>query len=138
MTIESNKKPLILIVDDTTKNIQVLGNMLYSKGYNISVATSGKEALESVKAKTPDLILLDIQMPEMDGFEVCKNLKSNPSTKEIPVIFLTAVTDPEKIVHGFELGAVDYITKPLNPAELFMRVATHIEIKESRTRTTKK
>jgi PleD family two-component response regulator len=130
--MESKKKPLILIVDDTTKNIQVLGNMLYSKGYNISVATSGKEALESVKAKTPDLILLDIQMPEMDGFEVCKNLKSNPSTKEIPVIFLTAVTDPEKIVHGFELGAVDYITKPLNPAELFMRVATHIEIKESR------
>ncbi|MBP6740106.1 MAG: hybrid sensor histidine kinase/response regulator [Leptospiraceae bacterium] len=132
--MESKKKPLILIVDDTTKNIQVLGNMLYSKGYNISVATSGKEALESVKAKTPDLILLDIQMPEMDGFEVCKNLKSNPSTKEIPVIFLTAVTDPEKIVHGFELGAVDYITKPLNPAELFMRVATHIEIKESRTK----
>jgi PleD family two-component response regulator len=130
--MESKKKPLILIVDDTTKNIQVLGNILYSKGYNISVATSGKEALESVKAKTPDLILLDIQMPEMDGFEVCKNLKSNPSTKEIPVIFLTAVTDPEKIVHGFELGAVDYITKPLNPAELFMRVATHIEIKESR------
>ncbi len=132
--MESKKKPLILIVDDTTKNIQVLGNMLYSKGYNISVATSGKEALESVKAKTHDLILLDIQMPEMDGFEVCKNLKSNPSTKEIPVIFLTAVTDPEKIVHGFELGAVDYITKPLNPAELFMRVATHIEIKESRTK----
>jgi two-component system sensor histidine kinase/response regulator len=132
--MESKKKPLILIVDDTTKNIQVLGNILYSKGYNISVATSGKEALESVKAKTPDLILLDIQMPEMDGFEVCKNLKSNPSTKEIPVIFLTAVTDPEKIVHGFELGAVDYITKPLNPAELFMRVATHIEIKESRTK----
>ena len=134
MTMESKKKPLILIVDDTTKNIQVLGNMLYSKGYNISVATSGKEALESVKAKTPDLILLDIQMPEMDGFEVCKNLKSDPSTKEIPVIFLTAVTEPEKIVHGFELGAVDYITKPLNPAELFMRVATHIEIKESRTK----
>ena len=73
--MESKKKPLILIVDDTTKNIQVLGNMLYSKGYNISVATSGKEALESVKAKTPDLILLDIQMPEMDGFEVLRKLK---------------------------------------------------------------
>lgn len=128
----SNKKSLILIVDDTTKNIQVLGNMLRSKGYNISIAISGKEALVSVKAKSPDLILLDIQMPEMDGFEVCKILKSNPDTKDIPVLFLTAVTDPEKLVYGFELGAVDYITKPFNPAELYARVATHLEIKISR------
>lgn len=128
----NQKKPLILVVDDTTKNIQVLGAMLHGKGYNISIATSGKEALESVKIKAPDLILLDIQMPVMDGFEVCKILKSNSDTKEIPVIFLTAVTESEKIVHGFELGAVDYITKPLNPAELFARVANHIEITESR------
>ena len=130
--MESTKKPLILIVDDTIKNIQVLGNMLRNKGYNISIAVSGKDALESVKIKCPDLILLDIQMPEMDGFEVCKILKSNPETKEIPIMFLTAVTDPEKIVHGFELGAVDYITKPFNPSELYARVATHLEIKTSR------
>lgn len=130
--MESTKKPLILIVDDTIKNIQLLGNMLRNKGYNISVAASGKEALESVKIKSPDLILLDIQMPEMDGFEVCKILKSNPETKEIPIMFLTAVTDPEKLVYGFELGAVDYITKPFNPAELYARVATHLEIKISR------
>ena len=135
--MESTKKPLILIVDDTTKNIQVLGNMLRNKGYNISVATSGKEALTSVETKSPDLILLDIQMPEMDGFEVCKILKSNPNTKEIPILFLTAVTDPDKLVHAFEIGAVDYITKPFNPSELYSRVATHLEIKISREKLLK-
>lgn len=128
----SAKKPLILIVDDTLKNIQVLGNMLRNKGYNISIATSGKEALDSVRAKSPDLILLDIQMPDLDGFEVCKILKSSIETKEIPILFLSAVTDPAKLVFGFELGAVDYITKPFNQAELFARVATHLEIKYSR------
>ncbi len=130
--MKTTKKPLILIVDDTLKNIQVLGNILRDKGYSISVATSGKQSLGLVKTEEPDLILLDIQMPEMDGFEVCEILKSNPDTKNIPVIFLTAVVDPEKIVHGFELGAVDYIMKPFNTAELAVRVATQIEIKQSR------
>jgi two-component system, sensor histidine kinase and response regulator len=125
-------KPIILIVDDTPKNIQVLGKTLHDIGYNVSIATSGSQALDSVIREKPDLILLDIQMPEMDGFEVCKILKMNPDTKGIPVIFLTAVTDSDKIVQGFELGAVDYITKPFNSAELSMRVATHIEIKQSR------
>jgi two-component system, sensor histidine kinase and response regulator len=125
-------KPLILIVDDTPKNIQVLGNILHDKGYNLCVATSGFQALESIKIDVPDLILLDIQMPEMDGFEVCKRLKSNANTKEIPIIFLTAVIEPEKIVHGFDLGAVDYIIKPFNIVELTARVAAHIEIKQSR------
>lgn len=126
------KKPLILIVDDTPKNIQVLGKTLHDIGYNVSIATSGSQALDSVKKEKPDLILLDIQMPEMDGFEVCKILKMNSDTKGIPIIFLTAVTDSDKIVEGFELGAVDYITKPFNSAELSVRVATHIEIKQSR------
>ena len=126
------KKSLILIVDDTPKNIQVLGKTLHDIGYNVSIATSGSQALDSVKKEKPDLILLDIQMPEMDGFEVCKILKMNSDTKGIPIIFLTAVTDSDKIVEGFELGAVDYITKPFNSAELSMRVATHIEIKQSR------
>jgi signal transduction histidine kinase len=130
--LETLKKPLILIVDDTPKNIQVLGKTLHDLGYNVSIATSGGQALESVKKERPDLILLDIQMPEMDGFDVCKILKANPDTKGIPVIFLTAVTDSDKVVQGFELGAVDYITKPFNTAELTMRVATHIEIKQSR------
>ena len=131
------KKPLILIVDDTPKNIQVLGKTLHEIGYNVSIATSGSQALDSVKKESPDLILLDIQMPEMDGFEVCKILKANPYTKEIPVIFLTAVIDSEKIVQGFEIGAVDYITKPFHTAELTMRVATHIEIKQSREKIRK-
>ncbi|MBP9163938.1 MAG: hybrid sensor histidine kinase/response regulator [Leptospiraceae bacterium] len=131
------KKPLILIVDDTPKNIQVLGKTLHEIGYNVSIATSGSQALDSVKKESPDLILLDIQMPEMDGFEVCKILQANPDTKEIPVIFLTAVIDSEKIVKGFEIGAVDYITKPFHTAELTMRVATHIEIKQSREKIRK-
>jgi signal transduction histidine kinase len=130
--METIKKPLILIVDDTPKNIQVLGNILHAKGYNICIAPSGIQALESVKIESPDLILLDIQMPEMNGFDVCEVLKSNPETSDIPIIFLTAVIEPEKIVHGFELGAVDYITKPFNIAELSARVATQIEIKQSR------
>lgn len=130
--MEPNIKPLVLIVDDTPQNIQVLGNILHEKGYNITIATSGNQALQSVKIKAPDLILLDIQMPEMDGYEVCKILKSNPQTENIPVIFLTAATESENIVQGFELGAVDYITKPFNMAELSMRVSTHIELKLQR------
>lgn len=130
--METLKKPLILIVDDTPKNIQVLGKTLHDLKYNVSIATSGRQAIDSVNKERPDLILLDIQMPEMDGFEVCRILKANPDTKGIPIIFLTAVIEPERILNGFELGAVDYITKPFNMAELSARVATHIEIKQSR------
>ncbi len=130
--MKTNRKPLILIVDDTPQNIQVLGNILYEKGYNISISSSGSHALQSVTAKTPDLILLDIQMPGMDGYEVCKTLKTNSQTKDIPVIFLTAATEVENVLMGFELGAVDYITKPFNVPELLARVATHIELKFAR------
>ena len=126
------KKPLILIVDDAPKNLQLLSNILHDKGYNICIATSGIKALETINTEAPDLILLDIQMPVMDGFETFKALKLNPKTKDIPVIFLTAVVEPEKILQGFELGAVDYITKPFNIPELTARVATHTEIKRSR------
>lgn len=130
--MEPNKKPLILIVDDTPQNIQVLGNILYEKGYNISISSSGAHAMQSVNVKVPDLILLDIQMPGMNGYEVCNALKSNSKTKDIPVIFLTATAEMENILHGFKLGAVDYITKPFNVAELTARVATHIELKLSK------
>jgi len=130
--METIKKPLILIVDDTPKNLQLLSNILHDKGYNICISTSGSRALETVNTETPDLILLDIQMPVMDGFETFKALKLNPKAKDIPVIFLTAVVEPEKILQGFELGAVDYITKPFSIPELTARVATHIEIKKSR------
>jgi len=134
--MDTIKKPLILIVDDTPHNLQVLTNILHDKGYNICISTSGYQALESVNTEMPDLILLDIQMPDMDGFETFKALKLNPNSEDIPVIFLTAMVDPEKILQGFELGAVDYITKPFNIPELTSRVATHIEIKKSREKLT--
>jgi two-component system sensor histidine kinase/response regulator len=127
-----SSKQLILIVDDTPKNLQVLGKTLHEIGYNIAVANSGNQAIDSIKKEKPDLILLDIQMPEMDGFEVCTQLKANEETKDIPIVFLTANTESSFILKGFELGAVDYITKPFNSAELSARVATHLEIKQSR------
>jgi len=127
-------KNLILIVDDTPQNIQVLANILYKKGYGISVASSGEKALQTIKEEIPDLILLDIQMPEMDGYEVCKILKQTSETKNIPIIFLTAKSETEDIIRGFELGAVDYIAKPFNVAELTARVATHIDFKKSKER----
>ena len=119
----------ILIVDDIAKNIQVIGSVLRNEGYKMEFATDGKKALSWTEKKDFDLILLDIMMPEMDGFEVCKQLKKDARRKDIPIIFLTAKTDTENIVKGFELGAVDYITKPFNSAELIARVKTHIKQK---------
>ena len=113
-----------------------MGSIIYDKGYNVIISTSGENALETVSQQLPDLILLDIQMPEIDGFEVCKILKSNPITKDIPIIFLTAVTDSKHIVRGFEIGAVDYITKPFNKSELIARISTHIELKFAREKLT--
>jgi len=130
--MEINKKASILIVDDNPQNLQLLGSIIYEQGYNVSISSSGVHAIQSISQQSPDLILLDIQMPEMDGFEVCKILKSNAQTKDIPIIFLTAVTDSEKILHSFEIGGVDYITKPFNKGELIARVSTHVELKLSR------
>lgn len=128
----NNHKPQILVVDDSTKNLQLVSNVLYENGYNVTITTSGIQALESIKSQIPDLILLDVHMPEMDGFEVCRQLKLDDSTKEIPIIFLTAEVDPEKIVYGFNLGAIDYVIKPFNMTELLVRISTHLEIVESR------
>jgi len=122
----------VLIVDDTPKNIQVLGSILKNEGYQINVAQNGLQALASVKKVKPDIILLDVMMPELDGFGTCKQLKASRETEYIPVIFLTAKTEIEDIVEGFELGAVDYVTKPFNHAELLKRVESHIELKLSR------
>jgi adenylate cyclase len=122
----------ILVVDDTPANIQVLAGTLKESGYQISVATSGKQALEIVERVRPDLILLDVMMPEMDGFEACRRLKASEGTRGIPVIFLTAKTEVEDIVKGFEVGAVDYVAKPFNPHELLARVSTHLTMDELR------
>ncbi len=130
--IKDSDKPLVLIVDDVPKNLQVLGNILRKKEYNIAAATSGKQALDMVEKVLPDLILLDIMMPDIDGLEVCGKLKKSPRAKDIPVIFLTAKTTTEDIVKGFEVGAVDYLTKPFNSLELLARAQTHIELKRSR------
>ncbi|MDH5655619.1 MAG: hybrid sensor histidine kinase/response regulator [Spirochaetia bacterium] len=127
----SQKKSKILIVDDTPKNIQVLGSILDENGYSVVIATSGKQALESVEKTMPDLILLDVMMPEMDGFETCKALKRNSKFTDIPVLFLTAKVETEDIVLGFELGAVDYITKPFNTSELLARVQTHLALRKA-------
>ncbi len=120
-------KQTILIVDDTKDNIDILINLL--NNYDVIPALDGNTALEIIEEENIDLILLDIMMPIMDGFEVCKILKKNPKTVNIPIIFLTAKSDNEDIKIGFELGAVDYITKPFNPSELISRVKTHLELK---------
>ena len=118
----------ILIVDDTPANIQALAGTLKDKGYQISVATNGRQALEVVGRMRPDLILLDVMMPEMDGFETCRQLKAAAATHDIPVIFLTARTETTDIVKGFDLGALDYVSKPFNAPELLARVNTHLTI----------
>jgi two-component system, sensor histidine kinase and response regulator len=125
-------KYTVLIVDDLAENIQVLSNMLYERGVNIAIAQSGHEALQIAAKKAPDLILLDIMMPDMDGFAVCEQLQQQPQTCPIPIIFLTARVQPEDVVKGFACGAVDYVTKPFNSAELLSRVFTHLELKRAR------
>ena len=128
----SNMNSRILVVDDTPANIQALAAILKEKGYQISVATNGKQALEVLARVQPDLILLDVMMPEMDGFETCRRLKAAEQWRQIPVIFLTAKTETADIVQGFELGAVDYVAKPFNAHELLARVNTHLTIDELR------
>lgn len=125
---ETKKK--ILIVDDVPKNIELAASILQTSNYNITFAKSGASALEKVKSIDFDLILLDVMMPEMDGFEVCEHLKADENTKDIPVIFLTAKSETENVIRGFELGAVDYVTKPFQTEELLARVKTHVDIRQ--------
>lgn len=129
---EGKAKDLILAVDDVPRNLQVLGNLLKEENYRMSFAENGEQALKMVSRTPPDLILLDIMMPGMDGFEVCKQLKSSPETKDIPVIFLTGKSEIEDIIKGFEIGGVDYVTKPFNGIELLVRIKTHLELKHAR------
>jgi len=125
-------KKVVLLVDDTPANIQVVHNIL-KDSYTIRIATNGIKALDLAKAfPQPDLILLDVMMPDLDGYEVCSRLKSDPNTREIPIIFLTGKTEPEDETKGFELGAVDYIHKPFSPAVVQARVETHLTLREAR------
>ena len=125
-----NSKTLILIVDDNQNNVQVLGSLLVREGYKLACASSGKDALEFLSRKRPSLILLDISMPVMDGFQVCKIIKSNPVISDIPIIFISALDSTEEKVRAFELGGADYVTKPFQPLELLARVQTHVKISQ--------
>ena len=118
----------ILVVDDAPANIQTLSAVLKAQGYQISIAVNGRQALEVLERVRPDLILLDIMMPEMDGFETCQRIKASTAWREIPIIFLTAKTETADIVRGFDLGAVDYVAKPFSAHELLARVKTHLTL----------
>lgn len=127
-----NNKRTVLIVDDTPANVSLLNNILKDK-YRTKIATNGEKALRlACSDATPDLILLDIMMPEMDGYEVCEQLKANPQTADIPVVFLTAKVSEEDETRGLAMGAVDYITKPISPPIVLERVKNHLMLKEAR------
>jgi diguanylate cyclase (GGDEF)-like protein len=129
---DNNHRFKILIVDDVPKNIQVAANILQKEGYQMAFAPNGKTALAQTRKIRFDLILLDIMMPEMDGYEVCRQIRQNSKNKEVPIIFLSAKNDSESIIQGFEMGAMDYVAKPFNGAELSARVKTHLELFRSR------
>jgi DNA-binding response OmpR family regulator len=120
--------PDILLVDDTRENLRLLSTMLSDAGYKVRKAISGTLALRAIEVAKPDLIMLDIRMPEMDGYEVCQRLKRNPKTADIPVIFLSALDEVSDKVKAFEVGGVDYITKPFELQEVLVRVENQLTI----------
>lgn len=129
--MDNVNQSFVLIVDDNPTNLELLERMLSKIGGKLVTINNGLEALEFAKKNNPNLILLDVIMPEMDGYEVCERLKKNPDTKNIPVIFLTGKAGSEDIVRGFEVGGVDYVTKPFISVELFARVKTQIRLKQA-------
>jgi sigma-B regulation protein RsbU (phosphoserine phosphatase) len=128
MSGNNNENEALLLVDDNPTNLQVLYQTLETTGCKLLVAKNGETALAIAQKAAPDLILLDIMMPDIDGFEVCRRLKDNPDTANIPVIFLSALTDTKDKVQGLQLGAVDYVSKPFQPDEVIARVNTHLTI----------
>jgi putative two-component system response regulator len=128
MNTKQTARQTILIVDDTPDNITLLSMLLKDK-YNTKVAKDGATALQIAETSTVDLVLLDVMMPGMDGYETCRRLKQNPATADVPVLFLTAKSQPEDEALGLRLGAVDYLTKPVSPPILFARVATHLKLR---------
>jgi len=120
---------LILVVDDTITNLEIISEALTNSGFFVVTANNGEKALQQTQEKLPDLILLDVMMPVIDGFETCKKLKINPITQDIPVIFMTGISDIETKVKGLSLGAVDYITKPFQKEEVLARIKTHLQLR---------
>lgn len=136
--MENKNNDLVLIVDDNPNNIQVLATIMADHGYELGIAQNAQEVYQFLKEHTPDLILLDVEMPDIDGYEVCVTIKADPRYQDIPVIFLTVKNELEDIVKGFELGAVDYMTKPFHRKELISRVKNHLSLKHSKDELTKK
>ncbi|MEO1295457.1 MAG: response regulator, partial [Cyanobacteria bacterium J06636_16] len=128
MTSQSSE--FILIVDDNPANLAVLSQTLKGAGHAVRVAVDGQSALEQIALELPTLILLDVMMPGIDGFGACRQLKENPATMEVPVIFMTALADSEHKVHGLSIGAADYITKPFNEAEVLARINVHLKLRK--------
>jgi signal transduction histidine kinase len=128
-SMTSQSSELILIVDDVPANLDVISATLTDAGFEVAVATTGERALKRLQHQTPDLILLDVMMPGISGFELCHQLKADTSTQDIPIIFMTALSDIQNKVQGFELGAVDYITKPFEEVEVLARVKTHLQLR---------
>ncbi|WP_277949389.1 diguanylate cyclase domain-containing protein [Chromatium okenii] len=122
----------VLVVDDVPDNVRMLSRILAAEGHQVSAATTGSAALRLVESCEPDLILLDVMMPGMDGYQVCATLKANPQFQNIPVIFITGLNDADEEARGLELGAVDYIVKPFNEMIVRLRVRTHLELKRQR------
>lgn len=129
MSAENNQKGVIVIVDDKPTNLGVLFDFLTDSGFKVLVAQDGESAIQKVEYAHPDLILLDVMMPGIDGFETCRRLKANPATQDIPVIFMTALSEAVDKVKGFSLGAVDYVTKPMQQEEVRARVTTHLTLR---------
>lgn len=132
MTGEVDNRSKILIVDDISQNIQVAASILQQDGYQMAFAQDGATACAQAASQKFDLILLDIMMPQMDGFEVCRQIRAKSANREVPIIFLTAKNDADSIVKGFQLGAMDYLVKPFNGTELRARVKTHLELYHSK------
>jgi DNA-binding response OmpR family regulator len=125
------QKHKILVVDDSKDNVIILRERLENEGFEISTAYSGEEAIKKALTEIPDLILLDVMMPEMSGFEVCKRISGNEKTREIPIILLTALVEPKDIKEGFQAGAYDYIKKPFNKVELIARINSALRFRET-------
>lgn len=132
MAEDTIRADVILVVDDTLSNLQQLQSILQSNGFTVIVTQDGMSALAQAEYAEPDLILLDILMPGIDGLEVCRKLKNNKKTKDIPIIFMTALTDKDNKVKGFNTGGIDYITKPIDKDELIVRIKTHLTLKKIR------
>lgn len=127
----TDKTKELLIVDDNPENLRVLRDMLSKEGYAVRAAKTGNQAISSIKESEPALVLLDVHLPEMNGFEVCGQIKSDPEYKNLPIIFLSALDDSFNKLKGFEAGAVDYMTKPFDIEEVKVRVSTHLKLRES-------